>query len=175
MIDELPTEITVSYPTANTLLVPYNVDLVSNGLDTFHRKTKDQKILSLIDRDVAKTLQTPGHPTQFKSKEAIIITFNNVHKYGKPNIRFKYQVIIVTDYTNTFTILNYERLDEASSTVVGFTDPLSCKHTAKFFGDRNNKALLTTSNVGEAGKHVFLLTVPLHCQNSDGESLFTFL
>ena len=173
MVDGLPEDIRVTYPTLKTLLVPYNLDLVSNGLDTFYRRTKDQEILSLIDRDVAKSpQQTQGDPSKFNSTEAVIITFNNVQKYGDSDIRFKYQVIIVTDYQKTFTVLNYERLDEDSDTMVGFSDYLACKHTARFFKYQDRRTLLTTSNVGEPGKHVFLLTVPLHCKNADGEDSF---
>ena len=169
MVDEVPKDIKVSYPTINTILVPYNLDLVSNGHDILYRNTKNQQILNLIDRDVAKSLRTPRHPSKFKSTEAIIITFNNIAIYGNSNVKFKYQVVITTDYTNTFTILNYERLDDESATRIGFTDPLACKHSVSFFNHLDRRILVRTSNVGEPGKHVFLMTVPLHCKNDGGE------
>ena len=154
----------VDHPTPYATLVPYNLDLKSNGLDILYRSTKNQRTLSLIDKDVSKTL----NGSKFESTEAVVITFNFIAKYDKPHVQFAYQVAIVTDYINTYVVISYKRLDENSATVIAFSDPFACKYYNEFFKNTDRKFLLATSNVGEAGKHVFPLTGPLKCKNVGG-------
>ena len=134
----------------------------SYGNDILYRTTKDQITLRLIDGDIALSKTTPS----FKSKEAIIITFNNVSYYKDRDILFRYQVVITTDYKNTYTIFNYDRMDRASYDNIGYAEPdgrVSCT-PYKHFNVNGNK-LTTTSNVGFPGKFVFSLT---NCTNNKG-------
>ena len=159
-------EITASLTSTYTVLIPYNNDMISNGRDILYRTTKDQNILNLIDQDIALSLENPSH---FKSKEAIVITFNDIQLYDYPNTLFKYQAVIASDYKNTFTILNYERMDKEGFANIGFADPPACKKSRTFNIDR--KRLTTSSNVGRQGKFVYLLSVPIDCRNEGGRSL----
>ena len=122
----------------------------------FYRSTSDPHTLNLIDQDITLALGEPGNPSTFKTAEAIIVTYNNVPKYGDSSKKFKYQVVIATDYTNTFAILNYDRLDESGS-IVGYSDPL-CNVWRHFTTSSDKRVLTRTSNVGVLGKHVYLLT-----------------
>ena len=132
------------------ILIPYNLDLENHGQNILYRTTKDPYTLKLIDQDISL-----AH-SRFDATEAIIVTFDNIPKYRNINIRFKYQVVIATDYTYTFAILNYQRLD-GNGNEVGFSDPF--RNSLKRFTTSSDKTVLTrTSNVGIPGKHIFLLT-----------------
>ena len=75
--------------------------------DIFYRTTKDQDTLKLINRDISLALGKPGNPSTFNAAEAIIMTYDNVPKYRDSSKRFKFQVVIATDYTHTFACLLY--------------------------------------------------------------------
>ena len=137
------------------ILIPYNLDLVNHGQNILYRTTKDPITLMLIDQDISLALEKYDNHSRFDATEAIIVTFDNIPQYGNTN-RFKYQAVIVTDYTNTFAILNYERLDE-NGDEVGFSDP-SCNYLKRFTTSSDKTVLTNTSNVGIPGKHIFLLT-----------------
>lgn len=142
-----------------SVIIPYNLDLINSGRHILYRTTKDILILYLIDRDISLALGKQGNPSTFNASEAIIVTYNNIHRFGDESKRFKYQVVIATDYTNTFAILNYDRLD-LNSNEVGFSEPLSCHQFTKKFTDLSDKRVLNrTSNVGRPGKHIHLLNV----------------
>jgi hypothetical protein len=134
--------------------------MISSGNDIFYRTTSDKTILELVDRDIALLLkkQSTGL-TKFKASSVIIITYNNVARYNRASNRFKYQTIIATDYKNTFTIINYHRLDE-SGTVAGFYERSPCKVNTKLFTNSFDRRVLTkNTNIGILGKHVYQLTV----------------
>ena len=138
------------------ILIPYNLDLVNQGQNILYRTTKDSYTLKLIDQDISLILEKSKNYSRFDATEAIIVTFDNIPQYGNTNNRFKYQAVIATDYTYTFAILNYERLDE-NGNEVGFSDP-SCNYLKRFKTSSNKTVLTNTSNVGIPGKHIFLLT-----------------
>ncbi|XP_066922095.1 uncharacterized protein [Clytia hemisphaerica] len=159
-VDHDRSEIKASLTSNYTVLIPYNIDMVSNGRDISYRTTRDQYILNQVDKDIALSVGN-----QFKSKEAIIITLNNVQIYDEPNVLVKYQVVIATDYKKTFAILNYERIDKEGFLNIGLSDPPACKTSRRFNIDA--KRLTTSSNVGRQGKFIFLLTVPIDCRNEN--------
>ena len=128
---------------------------MNQGQNILYRTTKNPIILKLIDKDISLAPEKSKNYSRFDATEAIIVTFDNIPRYGNTN-RFKYQVVIVTDYTNTFAILNYERLDE-NGNEVGFSDP-SCNYLKRFTSSSDKTVLTNTSNVGIPGKHIFLLT-----------------
>ena len=138
------------------ILIPYNLDLKNHGQNILYRTTKDPITLMLIDQDISLALEKYEHYSKFVATEAIIVTFDNIQRFGNTNNQFKYQVIIATDYTNTFVILNYERLDE-NGNEFGFSDP-SCNYSKQFTTPSDKTVLTNTSNVGIPGKHIFLLT-----------------
>ena len=145
------------------MLVPFNYDLRSYGRDILYRVTTDQNILRLINKDIALSKSAPT----FQSKEAIVITFNNVPYYDNRNILFRFQAVIATDYKNTYTIFNYIRIDRPSYDNIGYAEPdgkISCTPYKRFNINGNN--LTTTSNIGKPGKFVFLLT---NCTNDKGK------
>ena len=135
--------------------------------DIFYRTTTNVNTLKLIDQDIFLALGKSGNPSTFNAAEAIIMTYDNVPKYGDRSKRFKFQVVIATDYTNTFAILNYDRLDESGG-VVGYGDSGYCTSTKTFTDSLDTRILNQTSNVGHAGKHIHLLKVKdiKHCWGS---------
>ena len=129
------------------------------GKHILYRTSKDPLILHLIDRDISLALGKPGNPSTFNAAEAIIVTYNDIPHYHYSTKRFKFQVVIATDYTNTFAVLNYGRLD-LNSADVGYSEPQPCKHNVKSFTESSDRRVLNrTSNVGRPGKHIHLLTV----------------
>ena len=136
------------------ILIPYNLNLKNYGHNILYRTTKDPITLKLIDQDILLALKNYKQYSRFNATEAIIVTFNNIPRYNNNQSRFKYQAVIVTDYTNTFAILNYERLDE-SGNEAGFSD---CNYLKRFTTSSDKTVLTNTSNVGIPGKHIFLLT-----------------
>ena len=126
--------------------------------DIFYRTTTNVNTLKLIDQDIFLALGKSGNPSTFNAAEAIIMTYDNVPKYGDRSKRFKFQVVIATDYTNTFAILNYDRLDESGG-VVGYGDSGYCPIIKTFTNSTDTRILNQTSNVGRPGKHIHLLTV----------------
>lgn len=134
-----------------------DLDNRNNGI--LYRTTKDLKTLNLIDQDISLALGKPGNPSSFNATEAIVVTYNDIQRYGDSSKRFKYQVVIATDYTNSFTILNYDRLDQKGRGPVGFSDPGPCRVSKRFLNSSDERTLTQTSNVGRPGKHIHLLTV----------------
>ena len=136
------------------ILIPYNLDLENHGQNILYRTTKDPITLMLIDQDISLALEKYEHHSRFDVAEAIIVTFDNIPRSNNNQSRFKYQAVIVTDYTNTFAILNYERLDE-NGHEAGFSDS---SYSKRFTPSSDKTVLTNTSNVGIPGKHIFLLT-----------------
>ena len=128
----------------------------------------------MIDQDISLALGKSGKPSTFNASEAIIVTYNNVPRYSSISNLFKYQVVIATDYTNTFAILNYDRLDQTGRGAVGFSDPGPCRVTKRFLNSSDERTLTQTSNVGRPGKHIHLLTVDAvdDCANKGGINTF---
>ena len=148
------------------ILIPYNLDLVNDGHNILYRTTTKPYTLKSIDHDISLALGKYGTPAKFESSEAIIVTFDNIFRYGNAGSRFKYQAVIATDYTNTFAILNYDRLDE-SGYEVGYGDS-TCNYIKQFTTSADKTDLTRTSNVGIPGKHIYLLTQEecMNCKNN---------
>ena len=127
--------------------------------------TKNQTILRMINQDISLTRGKSGYSSNFKAEEAIIVTYNEIPKYRQRNIRFTFQAVIATDYNNTFSILNYKRLDQNGK--VDFYDPY-CSNSENLTNLLNTTALQSTSNVGVRGKHIYLLT-PKGCNDKIGK------
>ena len=130
----------------------------NRGRHIFYRTAKDSYTLGFVDKDISLALGQAGNPLRFNATEAIIVTYNDIPRYGSTSNRFKYQVVIATDYTNTFTILNYDRLDINGNDNVGYSDTGQCRVTKRFTSSSNKRTLTITSNVGRPGKHIHLLS-----------------
>ena len=112
----------------------------------------------MIDQDIAPALRHT-YDDDFKAREAIIVTYNHIPKYGNYNIRYHFQVVIATDFTHTFVILNYYDLD-SSAGKVGFHDT-DCHQRTYFQRSYNSgpkRNLDRSSNVGVTGRFVYKLT-----------------
>eukprot|EP00111_Clytia_hemisphaerica_P010998 TCONS_00032248-protein len=145
-----------------TVLVPFNHDMRSLGNDISFRATKNKTILKVIDEDIAQK----HHSGEFRSKEAIVITFNNLQYYRNSNLTYNYQAVLATDYDKVYAIFHYERMDTRGKNNIGFNEPSttdSCNTTLIFNLNENN--LTTSSNIDKPGKFVFLLESPkcLYC------------
>lgn len=140
------------------VIIPYNLDTDNRaGQHILYRTTKDPNTLRVINTAIRYLiLGKPGNPSYFNAVEAIVVTYNNIPKYGDSSKIFKYQVVITTDYTNTFAILNYDRLDE-SGNINGFSEPV-CNVSKHFITSSDKTVLSSTSNVGISGIHIFLMT-----------------
>ena len=147
------------------MLLLYQLDLDnSQGRHITYRNTRNQATLRMINSNIALTHGKSGYPSNFKAEEAIIVTYNEIPKYGQRNIRFTFQAVIATDYNNTIANLNYKKLDQNG--VVGHFDPY-CTN-AKQVSNLSNTDLQRTSNVGVRGKHIILLS-PKGCIGRDGK------
>ena len=138
-----------SYP----LIVPFNADMDNSARNIYYRTTNHYQTMDRIYRDISNVV---SHGIFYPS-EAIIVTYDNIPRYRYPSIKFKYQVILATDYTSTYAIVNYERLD-TSGNRIGYGDP-SCHAFQNFTsGGRNQTELTKTSNIGIPGRHLYVLT-----------------
>eukprot|EP00111_Clytia_hemisphaerica_P024757 TCONS_00072953-protein len=153
-VDQPKTSAKASLTSSYPVLVPFNYDMRSLGNNILYRTTKDQNILNLVDRDISLLKSV----SSFKSKEAIVVTYNNVPYYEIRNILFRYQVVIATDYKNTYTIFNYDRIDRSGYHNIGFSEPSACNKSINVRFNLTKSNLTTNSNVDVPGKFVFLLT-----------------
>ena len=131
--------------------------MVNEGQNILYRTAKDLSTLKMIDQDISLALGKDGNPSKFNASEAIIVTYNDIPRYSNTGIRYKYQIVIATDHTTTFAILNYDRLD-SNGNAVGYSEPGACGVSKKFTESSNRTVLTQTSNVGRPGKHVHLLS-----------------
>ena len=125
----------------------------SQGNDIFFRVTKNETILKTIDEDVMQK-----HSGEFRSKEAIVITFNNLEDLNISSRKYKYQVALATDYSKVYAIFHYKRMDTRGLNNIGFNEPNAtapCNTTLTF--NLNETHLTTSSNIDHPGKFVFLL------------------
>ena len=145
------------------IIIPFNMDFVNShaGQHIAYRTTRDYRTLIRVNQDISLTRGKSGYPSNFKTAEAIIVTYNRIPRYMHPNTKFTYQIIIATDYQNTFVILNYDRID-SNGDGIGISEN-GC--VIDYILNRSNqqRELTWTSNVGRAGKHIFLMT-QRHCK-----------
>lgn len=141
------------------ILVPYVADFENYGRNILYRRTTDRRILRLIDQDIGLFNRSQRIPTRFQSYNAIIITYDNIPLHRDYTKRFSYQIILASDFDNTYAIFNYGRLDGDSGDI-GFTDPERYS-TKRFLSPLADKRILSrTTNIdgGPLGKHVYKLS-----------------
>ena len=135
----------------------------SNGRNMFYRLATDRNTLELAKRDVARLNSGPS--LSFNATQVIVVTYDNVNQHRGDSNRYHYQFALVTDGNVTYAVLNYERLDRNGPN--GYTEPVGRRCfdiTRRFASDV--RSMVSTSNVGIPGKHVFLLTA-----NDTGECI----
>ena len=109
---------------------------------------------------------------------AIVVTFEKVPIFPTRN-KAHFQYALVTDGKTTYAIVNYERLDQRPVSLVGYSEPISCLGPVikRFFRSDDTKTMLTTSNVGIPGKHIFQLSARQEdreqCINKNGKTCLT--
>ena len=137
------------------ILMPFNADLDNRqGQHITYRTTRDYHELYMINQDVSLTRQKYGYPTHFIAVEAIIVTYNNIPLNANSGTKFTYQIIIATDYQNTFAIVNYDRID-SNGKVIGISEN---GRVIDYISTQYHRDLTWASNVGQPGKHIILLT-----------------
>lgn len=132
-------------------LLPYQTVFAASEGVIYYRETFDEKILIRASEDVAKYSNE-----NFTATQAVVITYD-LGFYQSMN---NYQVVLVTDTLITYAILMYKLLGQ-SGAVVGYNDRVC--HLELFSSLIYSKSLQFTSNVGEPGKHVKLLTNRNEC------------
>lgn len=157
-IDKRMTSVRPNLRDGYPVIAPYNLDLIGDRI--LYRKTTRRNEMTIINDDVRRLIGTSR--TSFYANEAIIVTFNNVPGYRNRNNSFKFQVVIATDYTDTYAIFNYGRVDNQAN-LIGFNDPSCCLEKVLKSSNINRR-----SNVGITGKHVFKLS---DCNSSKTPSI----
>lgn len=142
----------VKIPNKDTLLASYNVDLdVSQGGMIYLRESFDKNILNRANKDIKRFTQNAN----FVVNHCIVISYINIPEHKNSGKRHTFQVILASDGHLTYSILIYKKLSTNGATV-GISERFcgwKIFHSAK-----DSTLLATETNVGEAGKHVHLLT-----------------
>ncbi|XP_066930105.1 uncharacterized protein [Clytia hemisphaerica] len=140
---------------AHIMMIPFNADTRSNGSDISFRMTSDPNDMILIDEAIMLSLNRPGYPADYKTKQALLVTNNNIphYKYSRSNERYHFQTVLATDFTHTFIYMSFDRVDVGGPDNIGFNQPGIC---TRKFGLKSDGSLVTNSNIGIPGKYVFL-------------------
>ncbi|XP_057299219.1 uncharacterized protein LOC130629862 [Hydractinia symbiolongicarpus] len=142
----------VKIPNRYTLLASYNVDLdVTQGGTIYFRESFDVTLLQKASKDVRKLPDSPS----FVANQCVLISYLNVPEHDHPERRHTFQVILASDGGKTYVILIYKTLS-TNGAVVGISERF-CGW--KYFEPlKNSTSLVKKTNVGEIGKHVYLLS-----------------
>lgn len=113
-------------------------------------------MLERATEDVRKLMLRQGGFYPFRAKSAVIVTYFEVHAYSAPNRnRNTFQAVLATDGVSTYAILHYARLNSTNA-ITGYSEG-RCNY--KIFAPRpQSQQLARTSNIGENGRHVYLLS-----------------
>ena len=125
------------------------------GGNIFYRETFDQSILNEISSKVQQSFVQYG---SFRSIWALLITFNDVPRYGCDNCSLvvNHQTILTTDGVNSFVIFLYDKLDY-SFAQIGFNagDGRRFYTTSKSRTNESGTEALYSSNIGRPGEWIF--------------------
>ncbi|XP_057294911.1 uncharacterized protein LOC130623439 isoform X2 [Hydractinia symbiolongicarpus] len=142
-----------SIPSSSTFISAYATELDTRyGRGTvYFRETKDYRVLARATRDVLHL-----HPySKFRPTRALVVSYIDVSSYYGTNSKHTFQVIVATDETSTYGIMNYQRLDR-SNAINGFSEGY-CNF--RLFQPRYvSTNLVHRSNIGVRGRHVYKLT-----------------
>lgn len=86
----------------------------------------------------------------------MIVSYIHVASHNNPTERHTFQVILASDGTDTYAILNYKVLGTDGATV-GVAERY-CGWTRFLEQTKSSRSLTASSNVGVNGKYVYLLT-----------------
>ena len=123
------------------------------------------RALRWVNSNIARKLPTQNGLDSFNARQAIVVTYNNVERYNSIRLKYKYQLVLATDFDVTFAIMNYERLDNNGNRP-GFSEPPGGSANTVYFtaSTSQNRNLVSTSNIGVRGRHVYLLS-KVKCKN----------
>ncbi|XP_057299239.1 uncharacterized protein LOC130629879 isoform X2 [Hydractinia symbiolongicarpus] len=142
----------VKIPNRYTLFASYNVDLdVTQGGTIYFRESFNVTLLQKASKDIRKLPDS----SSFVANQCVLISYLNVPEHDHPERRHTFQVILASDGVKTYVILIYKTLS-TNGAVVGISERF-CGW--KYFeSPQNSTSLVKKTNVGEMGKHVYLLT-----------------
>lgn len=123
------------------------LSIASSTSNIFYRQTQNSNIVAQITKI-----------TSLKPDNVVVVTFKNVESAGSSSDSASYvnsfQVILAYNDAKTYGIVYYDRLDTQGATV-GWSSPGCSWKLLRSPGD--SVSMVSTSNVKEMGKHVFLL------------------
>ena len=137
-------------------MISFNADTRSNGSNISFRMTSNPQDLVLIDDAIMLSLSRPGYPANYKTKQALLITNNNVPHYSfrRSHEKYHFQTVLATDFTHAFVYWTFGRIDAEAMDNIGFHQPGICTNK---FGLKADGSLVTNSNIGIPGKYVYML------------------
>ena len=92
--------------------------------------------------------------TGFIATQVVVVSFVDMTiDGGDPTLLHTFQIVLVTDYTKTYAILTYDRLNTGDGTVSFRINAIATGFFCMI--DDSCDQLVNQSNVGEAGKFVF--------------------
>ena len=144
------------------------------GGNIFYRETFDQSILNEISSKVQQSFVQYG---SFRSIWALIITFNDVPRYGCDNCSLvvNHQTILTTDGVNSFVIFLYDKLDY-SFAQIGFNagDGERFYLVPKSVTFESGEYALKNSNIGRPGEWMFSIGEEISGLCNENKSLTVF-
>ena len=112
----------------------------------------------------ASDIRRMGTSENFNPKMAVIVTYVNVSSYGNSNLEHTFQMVLATDYFESYVILLYKKLD-SNGAVTGFNEK-TCDNFLATSRSPYSNLLVSNSNVNISGMFVYKLSQP-HCQMGD--------
>jgi hypothetical protein len=126
----------------------YELDLITrNTGNIFNRTVTDNSTLDSIKNQIRQAF--PVH-SQFSATQAYMVTWAEVPYFYKTNSLHTFQVVLATNGTNSFIVLNYLRTDQ-KATYTRILDRLELLNRISFNGNAKE------SNYDEPGSFVFPL------------------
>lgn len=120
------------------------------GGKIYYRVSREQEILSMSSMDVGKL-----GIRNYNATQTLIVTYVNVSAHGKYKEKHTFQTILTTNGNDTYAVLIYNRLS-SSNAITAFAEGHCMSKT--FNTSDTSRLMLSSSNIQENGKFVFLLT-----------------
>jgi len=128
-----------------TYIAPYYYSSYTGAHTIYYRETNNQTFLKQVSKDIAAVYPSMG----FTPKHVLVATYI----YSDT----KFQVALVTNGTDTFSVFNYELLS-TDPTNIGMNE-YGCGNVRSLIASTNGMDLAIKGNkTGVRGRHVFYLT-----------------
>lgn len=114
---------------------------------------------STINNAISRYLFLRRLAITFSSKFILLVTYNNITRYGDSQKRFTFQVALVSDGVRSFAVCNYARLDTSAAEDVRYFTNYEYEIVKWVINNAFSKTkyLALTSNIGVKGMHVIPL------------------